>query len=114
MVIKNVNYTSAAGSFSGRKLDKTDCSKVKQNTDSAFAGKLNKASNPAKVDTIELSPRPVAGPSSLSKARDKILAEINEDKDAQYIEKLKAQLNTNQYGLDAQELAKSLLLNNDQ
>lgn len=113
MVIKNIdsklNYIS--NPYSGRKLEKADS--VQNTINSSFSNDLSKASNAYKVDTINLSKRNAESP-SLSEARDKIISDLNADKDQKYLENLKMQFNNNQYTINPAELAKIILKNGNE
>ena len=111
MVIKNVNsklnYISSP--YTGKKAEKTEA--LQSNANSSFSNELNKASNACKVDTINLSKRNTGSLPSLSETRDKIISDLNTDKDQKYLENLKAQINSNQYSINPIELAKTMLIN---
>lgn len=115
MIIKNSDYNLnyISNSYAGKKPDKADISvQGGANTCSTFSGELNKISNTSKVDTIELSQHPVNNQTTLPAVRDKIIAELNEDKDAAYLEQLKEQIKSNQYTANPLEMAKIMFLNN--
>lgn len=111
MVIKNIdsklNYIS--NPYSGRKLEKADS--VQNNASSSFSNDLNKASSAYKVDTINLSKRNAESCPSLSETRDKIISDLKADKEQEYLENLKMQLNNNQYTINPAKLAKIMLIN---
>jgi anti-sigma28 factor (negative regulator of flagellin synthesis) len=102
----NVNYIS--NPYKNSKLIKNDSVKTVK---SSFSNELNKVtSNSNKVDKIEISQKPVNKSKSLSEIRENIVSEIKEDKDVQYIDKLKDELKSHNYLIDADELAEILLL----
>lgn len=106
MTIKNVNSSNLntiALSSSNSRLDKTDTDQK------SFADTLSKAGNSAKVDTIEISQQTTTNIPSLSQIRNQIISEINEDKDPEYIENLKEQVESGQYNISSQELAARML-----
>lgn len=116
MIIKNSDYNLnyISNPYSGRKPEKADTVQSGTNTGSAFAGELNKATNASKVDTIELSQHPVNNRTTLPAVRDRIVSELNADKDAAYLDQLKAKINSNQYATNPLEMAKIMLLNNNE
>jgi Anti-sigma-28 factor, FlgM. len=65
--------------------------------------------NSANIDTIQLSQQQVKH-TSLSKARDQVLSDINQDKDVSFLESLKAQINSNKYEIDSHKLAQIMLV----
>lgn len=99
------NNISNIYSNSTRKLEQT--SAVQNKAEVENVSKSN-GLNSANIDTIQLSQQPV-NYTSLSKARDQILSDINRDKDVSFLESLKAQINSNQYKIDAHQLAQILL-----
>jgi anti-sigma28 factor (negative regulator of flagellin synthesis) len=64
--------------------------------------------NSTNIDRIQLSQQPI-NYTSLSKARDQILSDINKDKDVSFLENLKEQINSNKYEIDAHKLAQIML-----
>lgn len=115
MIIKNSDYINyISNPYSGRKPEKADAVQNGPNTGSSFAGELNKATNASKVDTIELSQHPVSNHTTLPAVRDRIVSELNADKDAEYLDRLKAKINSNQYTTNPLEMAKIMLLNNNE
>ncbi|XOQ49344.1 MAG: FlgM domain-containing protein [Eubacteriales bacterium] len=111
MVIKNVNskLNYISNPYTGKKTEKAD--NLQSGINSSFSNELNKAANAHKIDTINLSKRNTANMPSLSETRDKIISDLNTDKDQKYLENLKAQINSKQYPLNPVELAKIMLLN---
>ena len=116
MIIKNVDYNLnyISNPYANRKLDKADAVQYGTNTVSTFAGDLNKASNSSKVDTIELSQHSVKNCPTFPEVKDRIVSELNEDKDAEYLADLKAQINSNQYKINPLQIAKIMLLSNNE
>lgn len=113
MSIKNINPYAGPnpviGNAGGQKTEKTQAAPHRTAVDSAFSHKLNEANRKTNVDTIELSARPSADFPAMAAVRDKIVSELREDKDPQYLDELRARLSVREYPLDAQELADSLL-----
>ena len=102
----NVNYIS--NPYKNSKLIKNDSVKAAK---PSFSNELNKVTNNSnKVDKIEISKKPINKSKSLSEIREKIVSEIKEDKDAQYIDRLKDEVKSNNYPIDADALATILLL----
>jgi anti-sigma28 factor (negative regulator of flagellin synthesis) len=118
MIIKNsdynFNYISNSHLGTVKKAEKADAVPSGANAGSTFAGELSKLSNSPKVDTIELSKQPVKSHTTLPAVRDRILSELREDNDPAFVEQLKAQINSNQYEINPHEIAKILLLNNNE
>ena len=112
MSVKNINPYAGPnpviGSAGGQKTEKTQAAS-RTAVDSAFSHKLNEASRKTNVDTIELSARPSGDFPAMASVRDKIVSELKEDKDPQYLDELRARLSVQEYPLDAQALADSLL-----
>jgi len=112
MTIKSSGYTpnnlSSLYSCSSRKLDQTTAVQSKAATEDVDRSCNFKTSN---VDTIELSQPQVNNPTGLSKAKDRIISDLNKDSDVSFLETLKAQINSNQYKVDSKEMAKIMLIN---
>ncbi len=82
-----------------------------------FSGNLNKAVSASKMDKIELSQgaaRLSNNSQFLSETKDKIIAEINRDKDKEAVGRIKEQLNVRQYAVNPAEIAKILLTDNNE
>lgn len=83
----------------------------------AFSGNLNKAVNASKMDKIEISQgaaRLSNNSQFISETKDKIVAEINKDKDEEAVSRIKEQLNVRQYAVNPVEIAKILLTDNNE
>lgn len=65
--------------------------------------------NPANIDTIQISQQQVKY-TSLSKARDQVLSDINQDKDVSFLERLKTEISSNKYEIDSHKLAQIMLV----
>lgn len=92
--------------YTGKKSEQTAA--VSDNRSNAV--KLDKISVPGrKLDTIEISPRPVNNGPTLTQTRDKIVSDLSKDKDVSFLQTLKEQISTNQYKIDPKELAKIML-----
>ncbi len=109
MIIKNLdcNFNYINNPYSGKKPDKTNAASA--NTESAFSNSLNRASSASKVDTFELSQHTADSAQTITETKDKILSDLNKDKDEQYISRIKEQLNNKQYAVNPIEIAKIML-----
>ncbi len=88
------------------KLEQSAAAQSKADTESVSkSGSLS----PANIDTIQLSQQQVKY-TSLSKARDQVLSDINQDKDVSFLESLKAQISSNKYEIDSRKLAQIMLV----
>jgi anti-sigma28 factor (negative regulator of flagellin synthesis) len=92
-------------SGSSRKLDQTDAVQGKKEAEDVGKSTGSGTSN---IDTIQFSQIQVKY-TSLSKARDQVLTDINKDKDISFLNMLKAQINSNQYKIDPKQMAKIML-----
>lgn len=112
MTIKSSGFTpnNIPNLYSGssRKLDQTTAIQGKAVSEDVDKSGNFKASN---VDTIEISRSKVNNDTSLSKARDKVMSDLNKNTDVSFLETLKAQINSNQYNVNSQEIAKIMLIN---
>jgi anti-sigma28 factor (negative regulator of flagellin synthesis) len=108
MTIKNSGYVPnnlpGLYSNSSRKLDQKTSIPSKSPADGVEKSYTN-------IDTIQLSKHPVSNHTSLSKIKDQVISDINKDSDASFLETLKSQINSNQYKVDSQDMAKILLIN---
>lgn len=110
MTIKNSgfipNNISSLYPNSSRKLDQPTA--IQNKTSPADVDKSCNF-NTSNVDTIELSQQRVGNRASLSKARDQVVSDLNKDTDVSFLDQLKSQINSNQYKVDPQTLAKIML-----
>lgn len=106
MTIHPVPYGDSAYSqrLSTSQTNQSDAACAKS---ASFSDKLNQAVSSSKMDTIELSKRPVKP--SLSQIRDSIVSDIGKDKDSETIKKLQIQVSSGTYRTDSQELATRML-----
>ncbi len=95
-------------SNSSRKLDSATAVQGKKETEDVSKNGPAATSN---IDTIEFSQIQVKY-TSLSKARDQVLTDINQDKNVSFLNMLKAQINSRQYQVDPKHMAK-IMLGND-
>ncbi len=116
MIIKNLDYNLnyISNPYTSKKSDKADAAQCSINTGSTFSADLNKASNSSKVDTIELSQHRVRNCPTFPEVKDRIISELNEDKNAEYLANLKAQINSNKYAINPLQIAKIMLLSNNE
>ena len=106
MMIKNSGFVpnTVPNTYFGNKVTQPASAQDKSN-----AVKLDKISNPQKMDSIEISKRPESNRPTLSQVRDQIVSDLNQDKSASFLEALKDKVNSNQYKIDPKELAKIML-----
>jgi len=109
--IKNTDYNLnyAASPYASKKSEKTDAVQLSKKTDSTFSADLNKVTNSAKVDTIEISQHHVKSSTTFPEVKKQIITELNEDKDAAYLANLKEQISSKQYTIDPMRIAKDML-----
>lgn len=112
MIINNADqkFGYISSQYSAKPTSKADFDHAA--VGAAFSGSLNKALNSSKVDKIEISydaSRVSNNSQIISDTKDKILAEINEDKDQEYIDRIKQQLSVKKYAVDPMEIARALL-----
>ena len=110
MTINSVNSSNLnilAQSSSVNKNAKAE--HVAKVSDNGLAEKPGKTDGKAKMDAIELSSKPAASSPSLAETKKSLLEEIGKDKDSATISALKSKLESGQYKIDAQEIAKSML-----
>lgn len=114
MMIKNIdrNFNYISSPYSGRQLNKTDADTTSSGV--AFSSSISKVSGASKIDKIEISQRTASSTQTIEKTKDKILADLNKDKDEQYIRNIKEQLNNRQYAVNPVEIAKIMLTNSNE
>jgi|GEM_PF-1607452 len=114
MMIKNIdrNFNYISSPYSGKQLNKTDGDTTAAVT--AFSSSISKVSGTGKMDKIEISQHAATGTKTIAETKDKILADLNKDKDEQYISKIKEQLNNRQYAVNPVEIAKIMLTNSNE
>lgn len=112
--IKNIdrNFNYISNPYSGKQLNKTDSDTTTVGT--AFSNNISKVSNTNKMDKIEISQHTESSTRTIAETKDKILVDLNKDKDEQYISKIKEQLNNRQYAVNPVEIAKIMLTNSNE
>ncbi|MGX8702396.1 hypothetical protein [Caproiciproducens sp.] len=117
MIIKSTdhNFNYITSQYPARQPGRADTDGTV--TGPAFSGNLNKAANASRVDKIEISQgaaRLSNNSQFISETKDKIIAEINGDKDEEAVGRIKEQLNVRQYAVSPVEIAKILLTDNNE
>ncbi len=111
-MIKNISMNSnmVSNSYSSQKTDKVELNK----TDSSVSG-TNTKPNPSlsanKVDTIEISYRPVMDSSTITDVKNMIVNDVNKDAEVQHLKTFKSQVDQGQYKVDVEELSRIMLDN---
>lgn len=105
MIIKNSGFIpNYSGPLSGKKAEQINIQSSQQNS-----AKLNKVSVPARTDTIEISQNRVVNRPAVSKLRDQVLTDLNSDKDSAFLSALKEKVNSGNYKVDSNDMARILL-----
>lgn len=114
MMIKNIdcNFNYISKPYSSKQLNKTDADTTAAGI--AFSSSISKVSNTCKMDKIEISQHTATSTQTIAETKDKILADLEKDKDEQYISNIKEQLNTRQYAVNPVEIAKIMLTNSNE
>ncbi|MBW7573344.1 flagellar biosynthesis anti-sigma factor FlgM [Caproiciproducens faecalis] len=112
MIINNADqkFGYISGQYSAKPLSKADFDCTAAGP--VFSDGLNKALSASKVDKIEIShdaSRVSNNSQVISDTKEKILNEINQDKDQEYIDRIKQQLSVKKYAVNPVEIAKALL-----